>query len=369
MPKKKLSKGFNNMFQPYNPAKIFCHHKTWLNVAQWVHDIQDDPEHAWLPAPITVSIDPANVCNMKCLYCNADFVLNKHNGEMMSREYLAELASFLYDWEVRGACLGGGGEALCNPHVGEFIENLSKTYGIGVGIVTNGLLIDRVPELQYIDWCGVSVDAGTAETWGLVHGVKPELFDRVLKNMQSLYAKNVHVTYKYLVRPESVNEVYEGIKRAWGLGILNFHIRPGAPPWFEDTKKEFFTDDDVTNVQEQLSRAKNDFPAMNIIGVFNKVGKHWQVEHPFSRCHAVLATCVFQANKKIGFCCDNRSNPALEIGPFNDPKKILDFWGSKAHYDLVCSKCISSCPRCTFAVFNSYFEKCVLDDKFMLDFI
>ena len=212
------------MFNPYNPAKIFCHHKTWRDVAQWVRDMKDDPENAWLPAPITVSIDPANVCNAKCLYCNADFVLNKNKGEMLSSEYLDNLAAFLYDWGVRGACLGGGGEALCNPHVGAFIESLKLTYDIGVGIVSNGILIDKHPELEHLDWIGVSVDAATAETWGLVHGVKPDLFLKVIHNMRELVKKGVHVTYKYLVRPEAVHEVYDAIIKACEIGVRNFMI-------------------------------------------------------------------------------------------------------------------------------------------------
>jgi MoaA/NifB/PqqE/SkfB family radical SAM enzyme len=127
-------------------------------------DIQNDPGNTYLPAPITVSIDPANVCNAKCLYCNADFILNKNRGEMLSPKYLIQLAEFLHIWGVKGACLGGGGEALCNPYTGAFIKDLKEIYNIGVGIVSNGILIDKHPELEYLDWIGVSVDAATPET-------------------------------------------------------------------------------------------------------------------------------------------------------------------------------------------------------------
>jgi wyosine [tRNA(Phe)-imidazoG37] synthetase (radical SAM superfamily) len=332
-------------------------------------DIQNDPGNTYLPAPITVSIDPANVCNAKCLYCNADFILNKNRGEMLSPKYLIQLAEFLHIWGVKGACLGGGGEALCNPYTGAFIKDLKEIYNIGVGIVSNGILIDKHPELEYLDWIGVSVDAATPETWGLVHGTKPDIFLKVMYNMKQLVKKGVHVTYKYLVRPEAVYEVYDAVIKAREIGVMNFHIRPGANPWFKDTKKEFFTDDDVKSVKEQLTAAKADLPEMNIIGVFNKVGSHWQVEHPFKTCHAVLATCVFQANKKVGFCCDNRGNPTFEIGPYDNPTELLNFWGSKEHYKLINDICVNSCTRCTFSIFNQYFEQAILKDGFMLNFI
>jgi len=357
------------MLHPYNPAKVFCHHKTWESVARWVSDRCSKDDSAWLPAPITVSVDPANICNCKCLNCNADFILEQDKRCMMSKEYLEKLADFLFDWQVRGVCLGGGGESLCNPYTGKFIHDL-KYNDIGIGMVSNGILLDRVPELKELNWLGISMDSGTPEVWGLVHGASPKLFDRVVKGMTDLVSQDVDVTYKYLARPENVQDVYKGVEMAKLIGCRNFHIRPAAPPWFDNEKKNLFKPEQVDSVIEQLEAARKDFPEVNVIGIFNKLGaNNWRIVHPFRNCWAIFVTCVFQANGKIGFCCDNRGNDHFEIGPFDDPRKLLDFWGSSKHFKMQCGKCFESCPRCTFKVFNEYFEKCVLDDDFMLSFI
>lgn len=358
------------MLKPYNPSKIFCHHQTWCNLAKWATSmgmLEETPSQ--LPTPITISVDPANVCNCKCLYCNSDFLLSQKKQCMLSKQYLKELAQFLSNWGVRGACLGGGGESLCNPHTGTFVADL-KTLNIGVGMVSNGILLNKFPELKLMDWLGISVDAATDKTWGVIHGVKPQLFTNVLNGMQSLINAGLNVTYKYLIRPENYNEVYDAVRVASSIGCKNFHIRPCADPWFHQKKTNMFTEQHVESVNEQLSRAKQDFPMVNVVGIFNKLGeKQWEIIHPFKKCWGIFATCVFQANGKIGFCCDNRGNPHFEIGPFDHPNELLKFWGSYEHLDMQCGKCFKSCPRCTFKVFNEYFEKCVLNDDFMLDFI
>jgi MoaA/NifB/PqqE/SkfB family radical SAM enzyme len=335
-----------------------------------VQDVDDGDEAAWLPPPITVSVDPSNICNCKCIGCNADFVLAKDKRCKLSGEYLTELAEFLSNWGVQGVCIGGGGESLCNEHTGIFVEDL-RNYDVGVGLITNGLLIKQYPELKNLDWLGVSVDAATEETWARVHGKKVVngALRRILDNMEWLINEGVHVTYKYLVRPESTEEVYDAVGLASSIGCKHFHLRPVTPTWFEKDAPYTFTATQVERVRTQIQQAKTAFPSVEIIGVFDKVGPQWQIVHPFTKCHAVFITCIFMADGKVSFCCDNRGNPDFEIGPFNDPREILKFWGSKEHRDLMCEKCVDSCPRCTFSVFNQYFEKCVCDDGFMLDFI
>ena len=354
---------------PYSPCKVLCHHRTWQDVKRWCDEMEQGIEQAWLPTPITISFDPANKCNCHCIDCNADFVLQKSAQCMMSREYLRELAEFLSDWGVRGACGGGGGESTLNPHLGFFVEEL-KNYDIGVGIVSNGIALHHHPELELLDWLGVSVDSATPETWALTHGADKKNFNKILCNMMALINKGVHTTYKYLVRPQNTCEVYDAVKMADNIGCKYFHIRPMSLPWFGKPTNPLFTSAEVKLVQTQLEHAKQDFPAVDVIGVFSKVNaENWKVEHPFKKCHAIFATCVFQANKMVGTCCDNRGNPHFEVGPFEHPRDFAAFWGSRKHYDMMCTHCVDSCPRCTFNYWNAMYEQVIESDGFMLDFI
>jgi len=354
------------VLSPYSPEKILCHHTTWLQVKDWYETSQ---KNQWirfeLPPPITVSVDLANKCNMRCIGCNADFLLKKERQCMLDKDFLDELADVLGSWNVKGVCLGGGGESTLNPNLSFFIDRLTQNH-VGAGLISNGLLLHK-HDLNKLKWLGVSMDAGTADVWGLVHGVKPELFDRVLDNIRNLTKNGLDITYKYLIRPENVNDVYEAVKKADELGCSAFHIRPMAIPWFEK-KRAIFIEEDVKKVNEQLEKAKSDFK-IKIIGVFNKVGQQWEIVHPFKKCWAIYITCVFMANKKVSFCCDRRGDKTVEIGPLEHPKEILNFWGSKKHFELQKKICLRQCSRCTFGYFNYAFENCVLEDNVFLDFI
>lgn len=357
-----------SIINPYTPYKIIYHYDNWLKLRDWYYAISVGDDSVKLPIPIVVSIDPANVCNCKCLDCNADFILNKNHQCMLSPEYLDELADFLKEWGVKTACLGGGGEALCNPYTGKFIERL-KNNGVGVGLVSNGTLLNRVPELVLMDWLGVSVDSGTSKTWGLVHGASQKLFMAVLDNMECLIKNGLNVTYKYLLRPENINEVYLAAKVASDIGCKFLHIRPMSPPWFEKDKRNLFTNDDIISVNEQIETAKIDFKDVQIIGVFNKVNSKWQIEHPFKTCFAIFATCVFMADNKVVLCCDHRGNKKFEVGPFKNPIEILDFWGSKKHLAMQCNNCFRSCSRCTFKILNCALCDIVDGNELMENFI
>jgi len=275
----------------------------------------------------------------------------------------------LSKWGTKGTCFGGSGEGLMNPHTGTCMKKL-KEKGVGSSLITNGLLIHKHPDLKYADFVGISVDAASPKIWAEVHGVKNErLFDKVLENMQWLIDKNVQTTFKFLLRPHSIHEVYHAAKIASEMECFALHIRPCEPTWWQDNKEHFFTSKDRDEVNKQINNAREDFSNIKIVGIFDKVGKNWEIVHPFKKCWAVLASTVFTSNQGFCMCCDRRSDKQVSFGPMEHPENILDFWGSDDHRKLVENICVDRCPRCTWATYNKYFEEAVLLDGFMLDFI
>ena len=61
----KTSKRWN----PYNSFKLLVHTERWRNIRQ------GRP----IPAPVLVTIDPSNVCNLHCVWCNAEYVRKRRN--------------------------------------------------------------------------------------------------------------------------------------------------------------------------------------------------------------------------------------------------------------------------------------------------
>ena len=356
------------MIHPFNPKKIFCHYDKWLSIKRWLEDIRLGDESAWLPAPITVTVDPSYACNCNCLHCNADFVRTR-SDQMMSREYLDSLYKMMWEWDVRGVVIAGGGEPLCNPHIGIFVDNLKFAY-MHTGLITNGILLGDYPGLQNLDWLGVSVDAATSETWMRVHGNGGDHFNEIISSMHNLINSGVHVTYKYLVREENVNEVYDAVRLASTIGCKNFHIRPVAAPWWSESKDMGFSASEIDNVRAQIAKGKIEFPDMQIADAFEKVDFRWNPVHNFLKCIAIFTTCIFMPDGKVGFCCDRRGDTDVEIGPLKSPEDLLPFWGSKEHAAMQDRVCIGKCEsKCTQSILNEFFEKGVMEDGLMLDFI
>ena len=349
---------------PYSPDKVLCYYDNWKDVYDWYCGNND-----LLPTPITVSVDLSAKCNMKCQGCNAHKVLQNNKTELDDR-YLLDLARAFGAFGVKGACLGGGGESTLNRHL-QYFANILQANNVKVGMVSNGIKLgtDVISNPNAFDWIGVSVDAAFKDTWGRVHGIHPRYFSVVLANMKKLIDEGVHVTYKYLIRPDNVGEIYEAAQWARKMGCNAFHARPMAEPWFDYPSKRVFTDHHVESANMQLNLARMDFPDFPIFGVFSKLSPTWEVTHPFKKCWAIFATCVFQSNKKVGLCCDLRGCSYAEVGPYDPYDFFSRFWGSEEHRKMQDQIDVEKCSRCTFSALNRLFERGVIEDGFMLEFI
>ncbi|MBI4859896.1 MAG: radical SAM protein, partial [Candidatus Riflebacteria bacterium] len=214
-------------WNPFNSDKLLA------QAARWKRIIRGRP----LPVPTLVSIDPTNSCNLDCAWCNSEWILSRNSGRSLSAKVMTGIPRFLASWRsedpwpftVEAVCVGGGGEALLNPHTDALIEECAAN-GIQAGVVTNGILLDRhIEALSLCTWVGVSVDAGSAVTFKRLKGLPEtaDTFDRVVKGVEKLaeYARGTRcplggngqgngVSFKYLVHPENAREIHAAARIA-----------------------------------------------------------------------------------------------------------------------------------------------------------
>ena len=192
-----------NSFNSYKGLAWYDSH--YKGIAKWF-------ESAELPPPIELSLDPAHLCNFNCTHCNAQRYL-VHNPEevpadkkIMTLEHLRKLIDFASAWGVRGVCIGGGGEPLMNKNVWHLPSYIAQK-GMKSSFATNGSLINEeiAEEMMNCRWVGVSVDAGTRETFQRVHGV--DNFDKGISNLRLLVemkkrtGSKIDIAYKFLITP------------------------------------------------------------------------------------------------------------------------------------------------------------------------
>ncbi|MFQ5861504.1 MAG: radical SAM protein [Candidatus Brocadiales bacterium] len=380
-------------WNPFNSYKLLAQVYRWRKVRPFKR----------VPQPALVTVDPINVCNNRCVWCNSEFILDTRN-RALSNKALGEIADFLPKWRgcatwepgVEAVCIAGGGEPLLNKETGFFIEKCTSNR-IEVGVVTNGTLIGSfVESLSKCTWVGVSVDAGRAETFKKLKRVASEdIFSRIINNIVRLvnYSKRhktllaseglgYGVSYKYLLHPENVREIYEAARLAKSVGCRGFHLRPASNPWNKlGSELVNFASEDLEIFVEQMQMARElEDENFSIYGVTHKFDEKLNPANYFANCYAVFMSAVFMPRTAesqdkdaftFGLCCDRRGDAKLELARnIVSACEIEKLWGSKKHWEMFNSiKVEQECPRCTYQPHNQIYEHVILKDNMTYKFI
>lgn len=395
-----------NQIREWTPGKRwnpFNSHKLLAHVERWRH-IQRGKQ---IPAPILVTVDPVNACDLDCLWCNAQLVRQKRRGRMISGKALIRIADFLPSWEVntpygkagvKAVCIAGGGEPLLNPAIGNFINRLSRQ-NIEIGVVTNGTQMHKyLAALSKATWVGVSVDAARRETFNRLKRIpaNSEKFDQIIENIGLLakYAKKhkgrlglkhsaYGISFKYLLHKDNIAEVYQAARLAKKIGCKNIHFRPAGTSWDKLGTKDVmrFSAKDIALYNAQIAKALAlDDKDFSVYGVTHKFSSQFGIANYFSKCHAIFMTAVIMPSSDsvsdpdaftVGLCCDRRGDAKLELCKnISNPKDILKMWGSRYHWKLHDSlKIKKECPRCTYQPHNEIYEQVIMNDSMTHRFI
>lgn len=353
-------------FNPFNTFKIMKHVDYWSRINI------EDPSDIFVPPPIAVTIDPANICCYSCLGCNAQKVISESKS-VMSKRWMEELPEFLDKWGVKSATFAGGGEPLMSPYLNDFFEKMGNRK-FELGLITNGRFIDKfIMEIALLaKWVGVSVDAGEARTYANIKNTDEKNFSLVLDNIKRLAKMHSRVTYKFLINKHNIDDIYTAAMIAKDLGCCAIHLRPIGLTWYETDKKQIFTNEDVERALVAINDARQVFEddKFRVFGVTHKFDKNWQLANCFCKCWSAFMYLVIEPNGVISTCCDNRGNPAMQLATgLDSPYEILKHWGTQKHVEMFDKIDVSKCPRCTFTLHNQLYEHCIMSDTMDFNFI
>lgn len=354
---------------PFDGKKVLHHVPYWSEM-----------ENGVIPPPVLVTLDPTHVCNLRCKWCNSgETISNKAGARQYTEEVIEELPGFLADWGVKAVCIAGGGEPMLHDLLHRLIERLVYAQ-IEVGLVTNGTRIasaslDTYNALAKCRWVGVSVDAGTSETYERTKGW--DIFPKVIQGMRRLreHAPQLEITYKYLVYPYNILEMPHAAQIADDIGCTYFHARPAGVTWVDIKKDQdrrtFFARPDVElGVRLLNAIAENKWKRVKVVNTPGKFDEQtWSVLHNFNSCHAVGMTCAIQANGRVSLCCDRRGDPRVELCEWKNLHDITEAWGGPRHLDILRNIDLDECPRCTYAPHNRLYEMFVKRDDTCKNFI
>ncbi len=153
-------------------------------------------------------------CNLRCYFCgqwgDKGFFSGDHTPELTLDEWskvIDSLVAYRQKSVISPDILLWGGEPLVYPDF-EFIVNRLKQHGFTLGLVTNGVLLDRYRELigNQFKVIYVSVD-GNREMHDQVRGAG--VFDKVAANIAKLRGYPVTVRIISVISPVNVHRLPE----------------------------------------------------------------------------------------------------------------------------------------------------------------
>ncbi len=185
-----------------------------------------------LISPIYIEISLIGACNHRCTFCGLDFMgyQNRKLDIAILKDRIMELSKM----GVKSVMYGGEGEPLLHKKIAEVIE-ATQGNGIDTAVTTNGVFLK--PELTQrilskLKWVKISINAGSEETYALIHRTRKEDFNTVIKNISyaAEYKKkhklNCALGAQIILLPENEPEVELLARISRDAGIDYLVIKP-----------------------------------------------------------------------------------------------------------------------------------------------
>jgi len=322
-----------------------------------------------IPNPLTVEIDPTNLCNNDCIWCMYE-EFNRRCAASLSEEFLLSLIEELSEMGVKSVVLTGGGEPLVNKATPKVIQR-AREAGLEVALVTNGELINK-ENLKTIAencaWIRVSLDAATTETYNRCHGIaNRNAFQTVVDNIRNLvdYRKVINspitMGLAFLVHPYNVNEIYDACKLARELGADYIQFRPVYLYGFNIDEKM------AQSWANQIQRAKDDFQSEDFV-IHSSMERFKLKERKYDRCVACKMIGIVAADMKTYVCCQLKGDEQFQTGDLSG-KSFKEIWQSPDTHTLCGEVDVSQCPPCRYDGYNEILNYLLLSDPTHVDFI
>ncbi len=247
----------------------------------------DNAPSAAPPFPQKLKLDVCNTCNYGCLFCPTA-VQSKVPGNI-DDALCKKIIKDAYGAGARELAVTSTGEPLLNANLESYIR-FAKELGYSyVFINTNGYLLNKARAKSLLasglDSIKVSFNAGTRETYRLVHGV--DGFERVVSNIKLFHsvkgACKLYLSYCIIRQTEPEIPVFKALLADFADDILlyNANSRGGG----DIDARLLLGDDDyafeypcgqlfktaVTTAEGYLLVCCQDFDKMTVIADLNQI--------------------------------------------------------------------------------------------------
>jgi MoaA/NifB/PqqE/SkfB family radical SAM enzyme len=261
--------------------------------------------------PFEVEIDPTNICNQNCYFCNVEEFRKTCKDAATTEDYM-QLINSLPD-TVGKIVFSGGGDPIVHPNISDMIREACKKR-VEVGLITNGTLLQRlnVTKDLHPTWIGIDVDTVDSDAYFTIRESK---IDYVMKNIDNVVPQiqscDTIVTFKALITHynNTWEKLEEAIKFASDKGFDEFFIRIAH---FKDGRiiEPITTWDDV----EKRLRAYAEKVGIKFMCAFEKEKIFRKNKGCIEKCFGPKKAVIFCADGYTYWCTEFRGVPEYRLG-------------------------------------------------------
>jgi MoaA/NifB/PqqE/SkfB family radical SAM enzyme len=248
---------------------------------------------------------------------------------------------------ARAVQFTGGGEPTVHPEFAGIVL-AAIDMGLDVGVVTNGTKLEEVP--QSIDWLRVSIDAGTSATYKATR--KSDRFDEVLAKVAAFVAAREGasplVGIGYVITPDNVGEVAEGVRRAAETGAD--YIRLSA--MFSEDGGAVFTEDERVEMERQRELIARGNWLIDVVDLAaDRLGDLDQGAPDYEFCGAQHFTTYIGGDQCMYRCCTTAYTSHGKLVDLSETR-LRDWWYTSEARAKLRDFDARSCKLCMFNAKN-----------------
>jgi GTP 3',8-cyclase len=256
--------------------------------------------------PLYMEISPIGSCNHRCIFCAYDFI--GHPNRKLEYDRLLVFIDEIKQAGVKSILYAGEGEPLLHPDIDKFIFH-SRDRGIDVGLFTNGHFLKEglaetiLPLLTFIRF---SFNGGTKDNYAVIHKVKPDVFGRVLSNIEKAVevkgdkGLSVDIGVQFVLLPENISFLNNAVGLFKNIGIDYFVIKPFVQQSHLQSykiEKQFDMVDIKYILDEAVSLSDENYQVIARGGAFEGYGKR-----AYKHCYGTSFISVLNSVGDLATC-------------------------------------------------------------------
>lgn len=272
-------------------------------------------EHGTTRGPLYTEMELTARCNCRCVFCGVDHLVNK-TADTLPPAVARQVIDDLQRMGNKSIMFAGHGEPLLHADAEEIIAFAAAR--MSASVTTNGIPLDesRMALIDGLKWLRLSVNGHDAATYAAVHRTHPDMFARVLRNLEGAVRRKrdrgLRVTIG--VQVVLVEQNRAGIpalaRQAKAIGADYFSVKPYSQHPLA-TNRLVVENGSMEDLERELKALDGGgFRTVFRAQSFGKVGQ----AKPYRTCHGTHFLSFISANGDVWECNVFAGDPRFWIG-------------------------------------------------------